>query len=100
MADTEVKVDLPATIKLVRTLTPNEMRAVKAASGLPLGQLFTDDNIDLGTQAMVYVALRRAGYEASWDDAGDVAPDTDEAVPDPTSGVTSTALSAFANGGA
>ena len=64
------------------SLTPNEMRALKAQTGKPLGELLGGDENDMEQapdriQALVWVGLRRAGYQASWDQAGDVSPDTD-----------------------
>ena len=35
-------------------------------------------------QAMVWCGLRRAGYEPTWEQAGDVSPDTDEVPVDPS----------------
>jgi hypothetical protein len=83
--------DLPDAIELptdvrAASLTPNEMRAVKAASGMRLDALFDDEtDSDDKTQAMVFVALLRAGYSPSWTEAGDVRPVVGEGeAPDPT----------------
>jgi len=102
MADAEVKTRLPQSIPVARNLTPNEMRALKVATGRPLSEILSDDpdRIDDGMQAMVWIALRRAGYEVTWDEAGDVAGDTTAIPVDPTNGATSTASSGFAAGGA
>jgi len=53
-------------------LTPNEMRALKAATGRPMTDIFQDGNEEDGMQAVVWLALRRAGYTATWAQAGDV----------------------------
>jgi hypothetical protein len=75
---------LPASVEAA-ALTPNEMRAVKAASGMRLDVLFGDEtDSDDKTQAMVFVALRRAGYRPSWEEAGDVRPVPVTEPPDPT----------------
>lgn len=65
--------------------TPNEMRAIKAASGHRLETLLGDaGDLDDKMQALVWLALRRAGFDPTWDEAGDVRPLTDDDVPDPT----------------
>jgi hypothetical protein len=67
-------------------MTPNQIRALKAESGQNLSDLM-DANADEADrmQAIVWLALRRQGYEASWDDAADVAIEFQgEPVPDPT----------------
>lgn len=104
MADTEVKTDLPQTIRVVRSMTPNEMRALKECTGRPLSDLLGGDPEDMDLapdrlQAMAWVALRRAGYDASWEDAGNVMPDVSEATPDPTRLDTSSSYSTSAAGG-
>jgi hypothetical protein len=81
---------LPAEIVVAQQMTPNEMRALKAQTGLSLQELLGGDAEDMDRapdrlQALVWVALRRAGYEGvSWDDAGDVAAVTAPEAPDPT----------------
>jgi len=73
-------------------MTPNEMRAVREASGITLTTLMggSEDSFDAApdqVQAMVWVMLRRQGFEPSWDAAGDVFPtylETEQ--PDPTTG--------------
>lgn len=65
-------------------MTPNEMRQLKAASGLRLDYLVQQSDWDEKTQMAVWLALYRAGYEATWDEAGDVRPITVQAEPDPT----------------
>jgi hypothetical protein len=85
---------LPATIKVVQDMTPNELRALKEETGRPLGELIGGDVDDMDKapdriQSLVWVALRRAGYDVSWQDAGDVRPDMTEAMVDPTSSASS-----------
>jgi len=85
---------LPDTIKVVQDMTPNELRALKEETGRPLGELIGGDPDDMDMapdriQSLVWVALRRAGYDVSWQDAGDVRPDMTEALADPTSSATS-----------
>ena len=95
---------LPATIRVAQTMTPNEMRALKAATGRNLNDLMGGEAEDMEQapdriQSLVWVALRRAGHDVTWDQAGDVAPDmTDEPV-DPTNGGSSKASSTSAAGG-
>ena len=85
---------LPATVAISQamSLTPNDMRQLKAETGQPLSELLGGgDAEDLDAapdriQALVWIQLRRNGYAPSWDEAGDVAPDfTPEAV-DPSNG--------------
>ena len=82
MEDTET-VDAPATSNGALpsfvvanpeeiTLTPNEMRALKAETGRSMTDVFSDDDEASAMQAVVWLALRRQGYAASWDQAGDV----------------------------
>jgi hypothetical protein len=54
-------------------LTPNEMRALKAATGRPMSDVFSEDNEEDAMQAVVWLALRRQGHHATWAQAGDVA---------------------------
>lgn len=88
MADTTLS--LPVSIRPVSTMTPNEMRALKEHTGRTLSELLGGDIEDMDMapdrlQSLVWVALRRAGYDVSWEDAGDVLPDTsEEQAPDPT----------------
>jgi hypothetical protein len=95
-------IDLPADMKDAG-LTPNEMRAVKAASGMRLDVLFGDGDetdSDDKTQAMVYVMLRRAGHDPTWDEAGDVRPIAGAAEADPTRIASSQSLQDSAGTGA
>jgi hypothetical protein len=93
-AVTELKRALPQTIAIPDTaegMTPNEMRKLKQASGRRLDELFGDEaDLDDKTQALVWIQLRRGGYDPSWDDAGDVMPVGREEQPDPSSGARST----------
>jgi hypothetical protein len=91
---TELKRPLPKTVPVPTSaeegMTPNEMRKLKEASGRRLDELFGDEaDLDDKTQALVWVQLRRHGYEPSWDEAGDVLPATGGEEPDPTSGARS-----------
>ena len=96
---------LPETIRTRQSLTPNEMRALKAATGRTLDDLLGGEAEDMDRapdriQSLVWCALRRAGHDVTWDQAGDVAPDmTDEPV-DPTGNGNSTPSSTSADGGA
>lgn len=98
MAETVV---IPQTIRPAQSLSPNEMRALKEHTGRTLTELMGGDPNDMEAapdriQAMVWTALRRAGVDASWDDAGDVIPDMTEETPDPTNGVHSMPSPPFA----
>lgn len=94
MAETQFVVSLPrplpAEIVVGSQLTPNEMRALKAHTGRTLQDLIGGDAEDMDKapdrlQSLVWVALRRAGYEdVTWDQAGDVSAVTDTPAPDPT----------------
>jgi len=97
--------NLPQSIRVAQTLTPNEMRALKAATGRNLNDLLGGEAEDMEQapdriQSLVWVALRRAGHDATWDQAGDVAPDMTADEPDPTNGASSTPSSISAAGGA
>lgn len=80
---------LPERIRMASSLTPNEMRLLKVTTGRSLTELIGGDAEDMEQapdrmQAMLWIALRRAGYDVSWEDAGDVEPDMSEVPPDPT----------------
>ena len=83
---------LPESVKVKRgmTMTPNEMRTLKEKTGKTLTELLGGDAEDIDQapdriQSLVWVQLRRQGYEVEWDEVGDVVPDMEEEVPDPTS---------------
>lgn len=75
-ADLETNGRLPATIAIDPTqfsFSPNELRAFKAATGKTLTDTFSDDADEADRyQVMVWVELRRRGYQPTWDEAGDV----------------------------
>jgi len=48
--------------------TPNELRLLKATTGKSLGDMDEADT----TQVAVWVKLRRAGLDVSWERCGDV----------------------------
>jgi hypothetical protein len=81
---------LPSEIVVGTQLTPNEMRALKAHTGRTLQDLIGGDAEDMDKapdrlQALVWVALRRAGYQdVTFDEAGDVAAITETPELDPT----------------
>lgn len=80
---------LPTEIRVSAQMTPNEMRQLKAITGRPLQDLLGGDPEDMDKapdrlQALAWVALRRAGHDVTWDQAGDVAAIVDEPEPDPT----------------
>lgn len=88
------RLPLPTSIQIEGQMsdlapTPNEMRAIKTASGMRLDYLFdpsSDADADDRVQAFTWLALRRAGYDASWNDAGDVRLVQADEPPDPTNG--------------
>jgi hypothetical protein len=95
MAETEAVVkhlprELPAAIRVSGNMTPNELRALKELTGRPLSELMggDPDDVDMAPdrmQALTWIALRREGFDVTWDQAGDVAPINADAVPvDPT----------------
>lgn len=97
MATTDV-LTLPSKVKIESggALTPNEMRLLKEHTGRNLNDLLGGDPEDLDVapdriQALVFVQLRREGYEVTWDEAGDVLPDYTPEPPDPTSSAPSKA---------
>jgi hypothetical protein len=80
---------LPASIRVAQDMTPNELRSLKEQTGRPLSDLIGGDPEDMDKapdriQSLVWIALRRAGYDCTWEQAGDVRPDMTEAQPDPT----------------
>jgi hypothetical protein len=86
------RLPLPKTVSVPdnpaeMSLTPREMRELKATSGLRLDYLFGDESdLDEKTQMMVWLQLRRQGHDASWEDAADVQPVPATEEPDPTNG--------------
>lgn len=104
MAATEVTGVLPKTIRVPDVMTPNEMRALKEVTGRSLTELLGGDteNMDLAPdrlQAMVWIALRRAGHNPTWEEAGDVLPDMTKEEPDPTRPASSSSSFTSAAGG-
>ena len=82
---------LPERVRVKRgmTMTPNEMRVLKEKTGKTLTELLGGDAEDIDQapdriQSLVWIELRRQGYEMEWDDVGDVIPDMEEEPPDPT----------------
>jgi hypothetical protein len=70
--------------------TPREMRELKQTSGLRLEYLFGEESdLDEKTQMMIWLQLRRQGFEVTWDEAADVQPVQEVEQPDPTSGASS-----------
>lgn len=62
--------------------TPNQLRQVRAVSGIPLEQVMGDEaNV---FQAMIYFKLTREGYEPTWEDCGNVYAILEEEPEDPT----------------
>ena len=94
MAETERLVTLPTSVEANPNdlrLSPNELRALKAETGRTMQDLMGEDADDADRmQAIVWIELRRRGFDASWNDAGDVAIAFTTPEPDPTSGSTST----------
>jgi hypothetical protein len=93
MADPDRVVNLPRSlpdqIRVAQDFTPNELRALKQETGRDLSELLGGDPEDMDKapdriQSLVWIALRRAGYECTWIEAGDVRPDMTEMVVDPT----------------
>jgi hypothetical protein len=72
-----VKNLLPERIEVANandlSVSPNELRALKAATGRTMTALMGDDADDEDRmQAVVWLELRRRGYRPTWDEAGDV----------------------------
>jgi hypothetical protein len=82
--------EIPDKLKLSTTevdvrLTPNEMRHMREATGKQLTELLGEGAEESDRiQAIIWVKLRREGYELTWEQAGDILPEFEE--PDPTSG--------------
>jgi hypothetical protein len=85
-----VNTHLPASVTVSQNpdlrMTPNQIRALKAESGHSLTELLDSDADDANRmQAIIWLELRRQGYNAHWDDVGDVAIEFQgEPAPDPT----------------
>ena len=99
---------LPDTVRISRgmSLSPNEMRTLKEKTGRTLTELLGGDLDDMDEapdriQSLVWIELRRMGYDVDWEAAGDVRPEFAEPEPpDPTSGEHSTSSPASAASGA
>ena len=66
--------------------SPNQMRQLKAETGQTMNDLMgegaTEEN---RMQGLVWLELKRLGYDPSWDEAGDVVVKFEADEPDPTS---------------
>jgi hypothetical protein len=81
---------LPETIRITANtaprVTPNQMRLLRAETGKTMEEVFGDKASEEDRlQAVIWLELRRQGYNASWDDAGDVGFEPVDEPPDPTS---------------
>lgn len=65
-------------------MTPRELRELKEASGMRLDFLIEEADLDLKMQASVWIMLRRAGHNPTWDEAAEVRPVQGTEPPDPT----------------
>jgi len=86
-ADEHALTNLPDVVVVDATprLTPNEIRALKVATGgRPYGDVMQDEADAM--QAMVWVTLRRLNYEPTWEQAGGVLFEMDVKPADPTNG--------------
>ncbi len=96
MAESEPVTNLLPTHVEVRDandlrVSPNELRALLAATGRTMTALMGDDADDADRmQAIVWLELRRRGFRPTWDEAGDVAISFGTPTPDPTETDTST----------
>lgn len=69
--------------------SPNQLRHIRAATGLPLETVMGDEaNI---FQALIYLKLRGQGFDPSWEACGDVEVILEDQTEDPTSAVIATA---------
>lgn len=82
-------------------MSPNLIRALKAQTGKTLDELLGEsaDEADR-VQTIVWLQLRRQGFDAPWAEVGDVALEYVEEEPDPTSGEPSTSSPPSATSGA
>jgi hypothetical protein len=86
------------TVGGMSRFSPNEMRLIKAVTGLTMQQL-TEDTADMA-QALVFVTLRRQGYSVTWEQCGDIEADMTPPEVDPTNGASSpTSPPSVASGG-
>jgi len=109
MAETVTEIRPPALPDRVAlspnmSLTPNEMRVLKDKTGRNLNELLGGDVEDMDEapdriQSLIWVQLRRDGYDVTWEQAGDVLPDFREPDADPTSGGSSSSSSTSAASG-
>ena len=83
---------LPESVRVKRGMqfSPNEMRTLRDKTGKTLTELLGTDLEDLDSapdriQSLVWIELRRQGYDVEWEDCGDVIPDLEEEPQDPTS---------------
>jgi hypothetical protein len=95
MATPDVTRPLPDAVKIGAGLSPrfspNQMRALRAETGRTMEELLGEGaEPEDRLQAVVWLALRRDGYVASWEDAGDVGVEIQDDEPDPTNGGPST----------
>ena len=85
---TKLPEPLPAEITITQMdlrLKPNEMRALKEATGRTLDEVMGAEADDADRmQAIVWLELRRLGHAPTWDAAGDVAVKFEADLPDPT----------------
>ena len=80
--------------------TPNEVRLLKQMTGKTYTELAGEDAArEDQEQVMLWVALRRLGYEPTWEEAGDVVLDFNTPPADPTSGESSTSSPPSAGSG-
>lgn len=92
---------LPDVVKVSGSprFSANQLRVLKAETGLALDQLMNDGAAIV--QALALLQLRKAGYTVSWDEAGDVEVELGglENAPDPTSTERATASPRSADSG-
>jgi hypothetical protein len=105
MATSEVTRELPAVVAInleqAGRITPNQMRMIRAVTGKTMSEIFGEDAAEEDRlQAMIWLELRKQGFDPSWDQAGDVGLEavTDQA--DPTTTANSTGSPLFAASGA
>ena len=68
-------------------LRPNEMRVLKAQTGRTLQELLGPEGDEEDRlQLLIWLELRRQGFEPSWEEAGDVAVTVEQKPADPTNG--------------